>query len=140
MSEPPDLESLAPHYLDLWLEYLAAAAGNPRTGETRDALLAQLGAARDTFLPTMLAGLMPRMGEAAGSEHGSGPSQSATAAGRGGPRPGAPSATPTSGDGARDLNELHRRLAGVEERLASLERESGGGAKRAGKSPRKRPD
>ena len=141
MSEPPDLESLARRYLDLWQEYLAAAASDPGAGEAMAAWLTQMGAARDAFLPAMMVGLAPRTDEAAGGEHESGASRPTGAehGDGGGPRPRTSAAASPPGDGVRDLDELHRRLAGIEERLAGLERCAGDGAKRPRESPRKRP-
>ncbi len=112
MAEPPDLANLAKRYLDLWQEQLIAMAADPDLAD---------GLAR------LLAGLAPA----------SWPPPFGAPAYDGSP-PGAAAAAPASRQRGDALDELARRLAAVEDRLAALETGAPGGGKRAAAKPRTR--
>jgi len=116
-SPPPDIEALARRYLDLWQDQATALAGDAE-------LARQLG----RWFSVMQSGMANAFQNAASSTSGS----------AGKPAPGAPPASAAPGDGKLHLDELARRLAAVEERLARLEAGAGGPGKPAGRRARRR--
>src|SRR5882672_1563434 len=108
MSEPPDLETLARRYLDLWQDQVTALAADPEFTETIGRMLqvsATLGPAGWMSLWTAAAaGLKTQK-----APDGGGPaSQKPT-----GPAPGTAPAAAASNDGGADMVELRRRLASL---------------------------
>jgi hypothetical protein len=122
MPEPPDLETLARRYLDLWQDQVSALAADPEFTETLGRLLqvsAALGPAGWMSLWTAAAaGLQPQKGQNphAARPFTTGNAAPARAAETAGPAPAAAS----PGDGNADLAELRRRLAVLEERLGRV--------------------
>jgi uncharacterized protein YceH (UPF0502 family) len=111
MSQPPDIEALARRYLDLWQDPASALAGDAE-------LARQLG----RWLTLMQSGMAHAFQAAA-----------ATAS-----APGSQTPAAASGDGQPRLDELARRLALLEERIARLEAGAGGKRKPAGGGTRRR--
>src|SRR5258708_10314093 len=130
MPEPPDLPTLAKRYVELWQDYLTAAAADPDLADSLARLLAAVGtvaalspwqawqraattphandeAARQTTAPAAPAGR--------GREERNRTARRAAAAAR-----AAPAASPSD---ERDdgLAEFARRLAHLDERLAAIE-------------------
>lgn len=137
-ADAPELEELARRLLDLWQDQLTAVAANPDLATQAARLMAAMP------LPGMWLNQMGQMGAgpmggAAGAETdmtkiwakmaqdwmaqdwfkggqgaGTGPSQAGTK-----------TAAAASGPGGGDLDELSRRLAGIEQRLGELAEQSG---------------
>lgn len=130
MSEPPDLETLARRYLDLWQDQVSALAADPEFTETLGRMLqvsAALGPAGWMSVWTAAAaGLKPQ------NAHDERSAKSATTPAN--PAPGSAAAAAPSHDGGDDLAELRRRLAALEARLAGLD--GARGAARNGKRRR----
>jgi hypothetical protein len=120
MTEPPDYEQLAKRYLDLWQDQLAAAAGDPKL-------------AREM---ARLASLMKQspfgwMADQFGADAGAEPNRSADDRSE---ATGGPASAGTSPAGsADDLDDLARRVAELEARVAALE-----GTARTARKPRTR--
>src|SRR5215469_10123871 len=119
-SPPPDIEALARRYLDLWQDQATALAGDAE-------LARQLG----RWFSVMQSGMANAVQAAASSTP-------ATGAPTGKPAAGAAAPAAASGGGELRLDELARRLAAVEERLARLEAGAGGPGKPAGRRARRR--
>src|SRR5690348_6890784 len=110
MAAPPDLASLAKRYVDLWQDQLIAMAADPDLAGVFARIVSEL---------TPLA-------QPPGTPDGRRASRTAGAA--------APAAASRyRGD---DVDQLARRVAALEERLAALEAVAGGGRKRA--APKRR--
>lgn len=126
MSEPPDYDSLARRYLDLWQRHLADAAADPDLARAWTTFFAALsGQARPAPFP------WPAPFPAAPQAPAGGNARDAAAPGAA-PVPAAP------GDGGGDLRRLEARLAAVEKRLAELEPRPRGGSRKPKAGPRKR--
>ncbi len=155
MAERADLDELARRYLDLWQDQMTALAGDREFAETMQRLMTTMGLAATAApefwraWPATMAGL-----QAAGQTQGTSDDQSREAG------PGAParsargpaargSAARTSAAGTpagtaapaaafdggeSGLDQLARRLAALEERIAALE---AGGPKRRGRAASK---
>src|SRR6185437_16985154 len=120
MSEPPDLETLAKRYLDLWQDQVSALAADPEFTETLGRLL-QVSAAMGP------AGWMSLWGAAAQGLKPQKPHDASPAQPPANPspasRPAAVAAAPH--DGGDDVAELRRRIAALEARLGDLTAERG---------------
>lgn len=93
MSTPPDWDALARRYLDLWQRNISDAASDPDVTKNTAQLFGQIGA----FMgPGMSPGMAPGMGTGPDSESA------------------APRTSPP--------DELAKALAGIERRLATIER------------------
>jgi len=120
MSEPPNLEALARRYLDLWQDQATALAGDAE-------LTRQVG----RWLSMMQAG----MAHGFQSSNAFTSTEAARSSGQPSrPAPGSAPAAAPSGRGDLGLEQLSRRLAAVEKRLARLE----GGVKTRSPKPRRR--
>jgi hypothetical protein len=112
MAEPPDLETLARRYLDLWQEQVAAMAADPEMSDLMarlmQAMMAGPGAAK-----------MPWDFPANQESDGNRPFSSAPPSG------GAAPARAASDHGDRDVAELRERLAALEAQLGRLEADAG---------------
>lgn len=119
MSEPPDLESLVRRYLDLWQEQWAAIAGD---AELADALARWFGMVNEASAG-FLSGIAPAIASAGqGEQKGDGRAcERAAEAERAAAADGTAAAPAPSRHGGPDLDELARRLAALDERLAALE-------------------
>jgi uncharacterized small protein (DUF1192 family) len=109
MSQPPDIEALARRYLDLWQDQASALAGDAE-------LARQLG----RWLTLMQSGMAHAFQEAATTS-----------------APGSQTPAAASGGGQSGLDELARRLALLEERIAGLEAGAGRKRKPAGRRARR---
>jgi hypothetical protein len=142
MSDNPDIDELAERYLDLWQDQLSALAGDPEFAEMMTRLMgssaaAMPGTAAWAAWPAALAGLVPgAAGERAGD--GKDEEQAAGTAGAGTGPSGTKAAAAAPGAGGADLVELARRLAALEERVATLESGLGRGRGDAEGGSRKR--
>jgi hypothetical protein len=120
MAEPPDLDTLARRYLDLWQEQVAAVAADPELTQT----YAHLAQAMSALGP---AGWMSLWSAAAPGfqppNPGSPPPHDQRAAQAAAPSapPRAAAAAAPPGDRRDDLAELGRRFAALEERLFRIE-------------------
>ncbi len=127
MADPPDLEKLARQYLDLWQDQLAGIAGDPEIAQTMARTLELMNTGAQAF-----AGQFATMKDGTFPETHDRKSKSAA--------PGTEAAAPSSRGADPDLDQLARRLAGIEQRLARLEakpEKPGGGPRkksRRGKS------
>jgi len=101
--DPPDLESLARRYLDLWQDQVAALAEDADLAEQIGRLLALFGSAMKTGATTG----QGKAGDASTTDDH--------------PAAGAAAAALSPGDGDGRVARLARRLADVERRLARLE-------------------
>jgi hypothetical protein len=148
MSDQADLDELARRYLDLWQDQMTALAGDEEFAETLQQLTTAMGAAATAgstawaaAWPAMMAGLQPpgatqRESDGQGAADETGKGAEGTAAGAPGRQgaavetaAGAAAAAGPPGGGGDVLEQLARRLAALEERIAALE----GGARRAGR-------
>jgi hypothetical protein len=127
MPKPPDLETLARRYLDLWQDHLGALAGDPGVAEVmaRTLELMNAGSAAFATLATQAA---------AGAHDTTEPPVSVSAGSR--TRTKAAAAAPRAADPA--LAELARRVAILEQRLAELEARGRGRCPGPDKRPRRR--
>lgn len=144
MSKPPDLETLARQYLELWQSQLTAMAADPDTAETMGRMMAAMAQANPAAMgPMGPAAMNPAaMAQAmwAGTSGQAGPpgeEHDAKAEQRGsGAAAGPAAATAASDDGDDVVARLERRVAELEERLDRLERQrsapKGKSAKRTG--------
>jgi 16S rRNA G527 N7-methylase RsmG len=139
MSEQADLDELARRYLDLWQDQMTALAGDREFTEALQQLMTTMGMAGE-----MATAAAPQFQRAWwGMMTGQQPSQQTEASaddGTGGRAPGAPAAAAAPDGGGLDLDQLARRLATLEQRIAALEagvKRGRGGA--AGKSRKPRP-
>jgi hypothetical protein len=155
MSEPADLDALARRYLDLWQDQMTALAGDEEFAKALQQLTTAMGvaatagpAAWAAAWPGMMAGLQPpgateRKSDEQSAAEGAGETPAtafehpATDAATGGAKipgaeaaPGAAAAAAPPRGGGDVLEQLARRLAALEERIAALE----GGAPRRGRS------
>jgi len=149
MAEPPDLQSLAKRYLDLWQDQLRAMAADPETMATFARMLsamtgragtpdpaaggADAGGTANPFAWWPMAGAMPTSSPLGGAT----PFDSLFAAGRAATEARATAAAAASGGRGDELHELERRLAALEARLAALEPVAGTGSGSAPAKPRK---
>ena len=154
MTEPPDYAALARQYLDLWEEHLTALANHPNLATQTAAMFGLMGQMMPPAMPgadaggadplAMLRAAMAQMTAgaarpAATPEGGTRDDRSRSAAGRPGSPAGAAAAAAAPGDGDERLDELARRLAAVEERLAELGAGGDDGARRPEAPARKTP-
>ena len=118
MTEPTDLTDLVKRYLDLWQDQWAAMATDPQTAEALarfQALIGEQQAALAPFLAALGGGWAGPDAQTAGPRD-----RPAT------DTPSGAAATPgPSGNGLVRLDQLDRRLAAVEARLARLEAGAG---------------
>jgi hypothetical protein len=128
MPEPPDPESLARRFLDLWQDQLTAVAGDPQLAETMTRWIGMTAPGMAAFLPLMQAGL-----KAASAKEG--PSDAQGRASDGKTPAGTAAAAAAHGGGGGDVDKLARRLADVEKRLARLEAGTGGKREGAAEKP-----
>jgi hypothetical protein len=113
MSEPPEIEKLAEQFFALWQQQLAAVAADDTLAETTMRLAGMFSAG---------AAAMGNVAEYARKSGGIGPDDQPADSGKS----GAGAARPAAGDAASldhggELDELRRRVADLEERLARLE-------------------
>ncbi|OAN52294.1 hypothetical protein A6A04_00950 [Paramagnetospirillum marisnigri] len=135
---PPDFNALARRYLDLWQEQVAAVAADPALGEavargvammtqTAVAVAEATGVARNGGV----------RGAAASARNGAGSDEGTVSPG--GTAPDRPQAAATASDDPRlHHDELARRVAALEERVATLEATFGGSGPQPVPQPRKR--
>ena len=121
MSDQADADELARRYLDLWQDQMSALAADQDFARALQQVMTGMGLA-GTTTPAAWTGLMAGMVPATQGD------ATADAQGRTGKRtapPGTPPGTPTSGiapgDSGADVDELARRLAALEKRVAALE-------------------
>jgi len=112
MAEPPDLETLARRYLDLWQEQVAAMAADPEMSELMGRLMQAMTAGPG-------AAMMPWGFPANQESDGNRPFSPAPP--KGGPAP----ARAASDHSDRDVAELRERLAALEAQLGRLEADAG---------------
>ena len=131
MAEPPDLDSLARRYLDLWQDQLAGMAADPEVAETiaRTIELMNAGAAQ---MATAALAAQAVGGEAKEPQpHGATPEPPSAAGDRptaasGPAASGTQAAAPAPGHADHDVAELARRIGALEQRIAALEAGPGG--------------
>lgn len=116
--DAPDLNALAREYLDLWQQQLAETARDDTLARTMsDAVrLMSAGAAQMASQTAAMQQVMARQMDQAGVAGGTFATDTAEAA------TGTAAAGASHRDDGRVLDELHRRVAELEERLAVLER------------------
>ena len=133
MSNPPDFTELARQYLDLWEDQLTAMAADPelaaQTARFFDAM-GRMGLAANPMAAAGMGAFIEQMSAMAGVQ-----SEQADESGTARTAPRTPPAAAPPGDRDERLDELARRLADVEERLAGLE----AGNRRTGRAPAKKP-
>ena len=122
MSTPPDLESLARRYVELWQDQMVAAASDPELTESLTRVLRTAGGG---FAATAAGwrSLWPAPAHEPGVQASPGPAPTA----------------PAPADRGGDLAQFALRLAALEERVATLESGPGRtrGPARAGSRRRK---
>jgi hypothetical protein len=135
MLDPPDYDDLARRYLDLWQEQWAAMAADPRTAELLTQLYSLVGQQMSAFAPFLqgFSAFGPGPGPAADSsgaadeikkhreDHDAARSAPERSVRRGEPPSRATPSGAAPDDRADGVDELTRRLAVVEERLARIE-------------------
>src|SRR5260221_3711348 len=129
MSEPPDLSVLAKRYVELWQDYLTAAAADPGLADSLARLLAGLGtvAALSPWQAWQRGAAVWRDRSdhnAAARSHDQATSEPSSPAAQERPGAAAPRAAPAASPShERDdgMAEFARRLARLDERLAALE-------------------
>ena len=137
MNDQPDFSALAREYLDLWEDQLTAMAADPALAEQGARLfetMGQLGNQVSPLAGAQMTAMMQQFMALAGAM-GEGTSRHATATPKQpktGPTAGSAPAAAAPDDGDQQLDELTRRLAALEERLARLE----SGASATGGKPR----
>ena len=148
MAERADLDELARRYLDLWQDQMTALAGDKEFAETVQRLMATMGmsatAAPEFWRawPATMAGLQATeqtQGASDDQSRETGPraptrSTEGSAAGTAA-RTAAPAAA--SDGGEPGLDQLARRLAALEQRIAALEAAGSGHRGGAASKPRK---
>jgi hypothetical protein len=133
MTEPPDLEEIARRYLELWQRQLTGMAGDPQFAEAAARAMELAYENARLFADAARMGPFAAWGgpaqdadrdaqdEEKTTRRGGTPSDAGTGA------PGAAAHRGSSGDAERNVDELTRRVAALEERLAALEAGAGGG-------------
>jgi hypothetical protein len=150
MAERADIDELARRYLDLWQDQMTALAGDREFAEALQQLMTTMSVPGSA--PGSVPGSAPGhaapefqrawMGVMTGQQPGQQPGQSTKATaddGTPGRAPGAPAAATAPDGGSADLDQLARRLAALEERIAALEagaKPSRGGARSKSRKPR----
>ena len=149
MTKPPDLETLARRYVELWQDQIAAAAADPELTEALVRMMQLMGgglAASTALWQNLWAGTTSRQAAPqGGGEFGSGAFGPGSMYGHDGSRhyptswasPATPGPAPAAGAsdvGGVDLAQLDARLAVLEKRLAAVET----GTRAARRSPRRR--
>jgi hypothetical protein len=149
MADQADADDLARRYLDLWQDQMSALAADQDFARAIQQIMTGMGLAGTatpaTFAnwaawPGMMAGLAPvPQGDATAdaqsrkqARSGHGNHGAASAAASGAAAPGA-----DTGGGGADLDQLTRRLAALEKRIAALEGGTAPGRRRAASKPRK---
>jgi hypothetical protein len=124
MTEPPDLETLARRYLDLWQDHLGTMARDPAVSEAM---------AHAFTLMTQGLAEAARTGSApAGGQHDPSDAQKDRSDDTPGGATGSPAAGPASDRPEPDDHELAARVERLEQRVAVLEAALGGLLSRAG--------
>jgi hypothetical protein len=113
MAEPPDLDTLARRYIDLWQEQVAAMAADPEMSELMGRLIQAMTAGPGAMMPW---GFPPKQ-ESDGKRQSSTVPPAAA---------GTASARAPSHDSDHDLAELRERLAALEAQITRLEADAGG--------------
>jgi uncharacterized small protein (DUF1192 family) len=111
MAEPPDLDTLARRYIDLWQEQVAAMAADPEMSELMGRLIQAMTGGPGAMMPWAFSAKQESDGKRQ-------PNPPAAA--------GAAPARAASDDGDHDVAELRERLAALEAQLARLEADAGG--------------
>jgi hypothetical protein len=137
MSEPPDLDSLARRFLDLWQDQMTAMTADPEMAELMGRLMAMTAPGMAAFMP-LAKGKGTGEGGPTDEDQREGDTTTLSKRGKRKTPPGAAAAPVPSGGDGLDLDELARRLADVESRLARLEAGAGAGAGGAEGKPRRR--
>ena len=127
--DPRDPEILARRFLDLWQEQVAASVADP-------ALAQWLARFMTTQPGAATAG--NAAAPAGNAANGQAFADIFAAMSQSYASHGAPASAPASGPGDDRVDELARRLAEFERRLAALESGPGGAGAKSGKRPRKR--
>ncbi len=148
MAEQADLDELARRYLDLWQDQMTALAGDKEFAETVQRLMTTMGmsatAAPEFWRawPATMAGLQATEQTQGASDDQSretgprAPTRSAEGSAAGtAARTAAPAAA--SDGGELGLDQLARRLAALEQRIAALEAAGSGRRGGAASKPRK---
>lgn len=150
MSERVDIDELARRYLDLWQDQMTALAGDRDFAESLQKLMTAMGAAGGaagdaagdaaaTAAPEFQRAWMGVMtGQPPGQPPGQ-PTKATADDGTPGRASGSPAAATAPDGGSADLDQLARRLAALEERIATLEagaKPSRGGTRGKSRKPR----
>lgn len=110
---PPNLEEMAKQYLDMWQAQLAAMTGDADTAKAMAGTMAMMGAGAQAFADAARqAAAAQGPGNDGGNPSGAGGAPGAAAA-----------ADAAPGGAGAAVDELARRLAAAEERIARLESE-----------------
>ncbi|GAB4168926.1 MAG: hypothetical protein OHK0024_04370 [Thalassobaculales bacterium] len=128
MAQDPDIEGLAEAFLDLWQDQLAAVAADPELAALWQRLFSLWGAGAAAYMPMAAAG----DGRPAGS--GNAPEGHAPAGNAPAGAAAAAAAPDVAGGG---LDDIARRLAAIEERLAALEAAARGARGKPRAQPRR---
>ena len=152
MAERADLDELARRYLDLWQDQMTALAGDQEFAETMQRLMTTMGlaptAASELWRawPATMAGLQATeqtQGASDDQSRETGPraptrSTEGSAAGTEAGTPAGTAAPTAASDGGESgLDQLARRLAALEQRIAALEAAGSGRRGGAASKPRK---
>lgn len=154
-ADAPELEELARRLLDLWQDQLTAVAANPDIATQAARLMAAMP------LPGMWLSQLGQMGSPIpgqemdmtkiwakmaqdwmaqdwfkGGHPNAGNGKPAAAAESASAEAGAKTAAAASGPGGRDLDELSRRLAGIEQRLGELAQQQSGARPKPAAKPK----